>query len=457
MAKKKAVTKTRRANNEGSIFQRKDGRWGGALTMGYGDDGKIIRKTIYGKTQAEVVKKLSEISGRIKSNSYELVENNDLENLMFEYLMTFKKSAVSPRTFEGNIRNFKIHIAPLIGKMKVYEIDSYAIQKLINKLLDQGYSTDTIKKCKHLLNQFFEYAIDNKWILVNPTLKVKVKSKRNIYDEETQEKYKAMPQEIRDKFLEALNKDEANFIKPLCITLMFAGLRIGEALALKWKNIDFNNKTIKVERAITQVPKFDEQGNIKDRVTVIGDTKTTCSVRDIPVTDIVIETLKQWKDKQHERQQTNPDVTAILTSPTSFVFANDDGSYRTYSGTRKIFDRFKKRNNLSKYNIHFHGLRHTFSNMLFEMNENPKVIQQLLGHRDVKTTITVYNSVNSDYVREATDRLNTKIQENQKAKELEEENIVDDELTEEEIEERIRELERLQEYKKKRKESDMEM
>lgn len=79
------------------------------------------------------------------------------------------------------------------------------------------------------------------------------------------------------------NVDKANFIKPLCITLMFAGLRIGEALALKWKNIDFVNKTIKIERAITQTLKFDEQGNVKDRTTVIGDTKTACSVRDIPV------------------------------------------------------------------------------------------------------------------------------------------------------------------------------
>ena len=453
MAKKKAVKRTRRANNEGSIFQRSDGRWGGALTIGYDENGKIIRKTIYGKSRAEVVKKLSEISGRMKSNSYDLVEQNDLETLMFEYLMTFKKSAVSPRTFEGNIRNFKLHIAPQIGKMKVYEIDNYAIQKLVNNLIEEGYSNDTIKKCKHLLNQFFEYAIDNKWILVNPTLKVKVKSKRNIYEEDNDEKYKALPPEIRDKFLEALNKDEANFIKPLCITLMFAGLRIGEALALKWKNIDFNNKSIKVERTITQVPKFDEQGNVKDRKTVVGDTKTTCSVRDIPVTDIVLETLKQWKDKQNERQQTNPDVTAILTSPTSFVFANDDGSYRTYSGSRKIFDRFKRRNGLNKFNIHFHGLRHTFSNMLFEMNENPKVIQQLLGHRDVKTTITVYNSVNSDYVREATDRLNTRIQEQQKEKEVEIEKPKDDELTDEEIDRMIKELER----KKKRKEKDFEM
>ena len=115
-----------------------------------------------------------------------------------------------------------------------------------------------------------------------------------------------------------------------------------------------------------------------------------------------------------------------------------------------IFDRFIKRHNLGKYNIHFHGLRHTFSNMLFEMNENPKVIQQLLGHRDVKTTITVYNSVNSDYVKEATDRLNTKIQENQKTKELKKYEY-NNNMTDEEIEERIQELERLQEQKKRKK------
>ena len=322
--------------------------------------------------------------------------------------MTFKKSTVSPRTFEGNIRNFKLHIVPFIGKMKVYEIDNYTIQKFVNILLDQGYSVDTIKKCKHLLNQFFEYSIENKWIYTNPTLKVKVKGKRKVYEEDD-EKYKALSPEIRDMFLEALNKDEANFLKPMCILLLFAGLRIGEVCALQWKNVNFKNKTLKIERGITQIPKFDNEGKVLSRVTVIGDTKTTCSVREIPVTDIVIETLKNWKDKQNERQQTNPEVTSILTAPTSYVFANDDGSYRTYSGCRKIFDRFKRRNGLDKFNIHFHGLRHTFSNMLFEMNENPKVIQQLLGHRDVKTTITVYNSVDNEYIRNTTEKLNEKI------------------------------------------------
>ena len=119
-----------------------------------------------------------------------------------------------------------------------------------------------------------------------------------------------------------------------------------------------------------------------------------------------------------------------------------------------IFDRFIKRDNLGKYNIHFHSLRHTFSNMLFEMNENPKVIQKLLGHKDVKTTITVYNSVNSEYVRKATDRLNTKIQKHEQERETEQE--IDD-LSDEEIERQIRELEKLQERKRRRKEKDFEM
>ncbi len=453
MAKKKVLSKTRRANNEGSIYKRKDGRWAGYVSIGFDESGKPLRKTIYGKSQTEVAKKLCEISGRIKSNSYDLVEKHNLEELMLEWLLLFKKSAVSPRTFEGNIRNFKLHIVPVIGKMKVYEIDTYAVQRVVNKMIEEEYSIDTIKKNKHLLNQFFEYAIDNKWVQVNPTHKVRISSKdRKVYGDE--EHYKALPPEIREKFLNALEKDDANFIKPLCYVMMFAGLRVGEAIALKWKNFDEKHKTLKIERAITTVPKFDREGNILNRVTVVGDTKTTCSVREIPITDIVVQTLKEWKEKQLNRQQTKKEVSANLIAPTSFIFANDDGSVRTYSGCRMIFDRFKRRNGLDKCGIHFHSLRHTFSNMLFELNENPKVIQQLLGHRDVKTTITVYNSVNSEYVREATDKLNDKIEKDRQKKDIEEQSYNFDEMTDEELE---LQLELLQRQQRKRKQKDFEM
>ena len=242
-------------------------------------------------------------------------------------------------------------------------------------------------------------------------------------------------------------------------------VEIGEAFALKWQNIDFENKTLKIEQAITQIPKFDSDDNVVNRVTVVGDTKTTCSVREIPVADIVIETLKEWREKQILRQKTNKEVTADLTARTSFVFANDDGSVRSYSGTKKIFDRFKKRNDLKKYHIGFHGLRHSFSNMLFEMNENPKVIQQLLGHRDVKTTITVYNSVDNEYIRQTTEKFNEKVKEDQlileqKKREevLEErkEKFVKD-MSDDEFDNMLQQLMEERKERKRKREKDFEM
>ena len=462
--KNEVKIKYRRSSGEGSIFLRKDGRWSGAITIGHDENGKIIKKTVYGRNQTEVAKKLSEISGRLKSNSCEAMETKTFGQLMFEWLLVFKKSSVTPRTFEGIIRNFKLHIEPIIGNMKVYQIDTFVVQQVINKLIDAEYSLNVIKKNKHLIGQFFEYAIDNKWVQENPTSKVVVKARdRKIYS--GQDKYKALTPEARTKFLEALNKDEANFLKPMCILLLFAGLRIGEVCALQWKNVNFENKTLKVERSVTQVPKFDSEGRILSRATVIGDTKTTCSVREIPITDIVVNTLLAWRDKQIERERTNRDVTAELTAPTSFIFANDDGSVRTYSGCRMIFDRFIKRHNLGKYNIHFHGLRHTFSNMLFEMNENPKAIQQLLGHRDVKTTITVYNSVDNEYIRNTTDKLNEKIKEvemylddQKRHEDLENrKNDLISRMTDEEYDDLLMQLLEERKERKHKKEEDMEM
>lgn len=90
------------------------------------------------------------------------------------------------------------------------------------------------------------------------------------------------------------------------------------------------------------------------------------------------------------------------------VFSNNEGKLRTYSGIRVMFDRLMKQNGLENYHFHFHTLRHTYSSMLFESRENPKVIQMLLGHKDVTTTIRTYNSVDRSYFKQATAKLEEK-------------------------------------------------
>lgn len=456
--KNRVVNKTRRGNNEGSIYQRPNGAWSGMATVGYDENGKIKRKAVYGKTRMEVAQKLTELTNRISNDNYDYVSKNTFGDMMNEWLLIFKKTQVTPRTFEHNFRNFKLHIYPKIGKMKIDEVNTVVIQKLLNEMLENNYSLASTRKIKFLINQFFEYAIQNKLTLDNPATRTKVKSnERKIYDNEN--KYKAISPEIRNQFIKALDKHD--FLKPLCMCMLFAGLRTGEVLALRWENIDFENKSLKVECGVTVIPKFDENGKVKERITVVSDTKTACSVREVPMPDILVRALDDYKTRQFIKGKEN---NINLLAPNVLVFANNDGSVRSYSGTKKIFERFLTANNLDNKGIHFHALRHTYSNMLFENNENPKVIQSLLGHKSVKTTITTYNSVDKSHLKKATDLFNREYSVDKK----EEKKIVSD-LSVEQLNDLILELtakrkEKLQyendeiEVKiRKRKEHDNEM
>ncbi len=394
---RKVKNKTRRQNNEGSIFQRKDGRWVGAITLGYNDEGVQKKKSVYGNSKMEVAKKLTELTSKISSNNYEYIENTSFGEIMNEWMLVFKRQLVSPRTFEHQYSKFRLHIRSQIGEMKVDEINTLTIQKLLNNMLEKGLGMDTVRKTKNLLNQFFEYAISTKLANDNPTLKAKVRSsERKDYDSEN--KYKAIPSEIREKFITALDSHE--FLKPLCFSMLFGGLRTGEVLALKWKNIDFNKRTISIQNSVTVVPKYDSDGKILERITVIGSTKTACSVRVVPIPQKLYSALIKHRENQKMKGYEN---NITLTTPDSFVFGNSDGSVRSYTGTRSIFERFLKTHKLDNYGIHFHGLRHTYSNILFENNQNPKMIQNLLGHKSVKTTLVTYNSVDSSYYDKATE------------------------------------------------------
>lgn len=395
-------TATRRGNNEGSISQRPDGRWIAQVTLGYDEDGKRIRKTFYGQTRSEVaVKMTTEINNGLKGG-HASVKNDPLETLMTEWLLTFKRATVTPRTFERIVSTAKKHVYPNIGKLKLEEITTPVVQRLLNNMTMNGYALASVKKVKFMLNQFFEYAVESGFVEYSPMTKTKLQSRER--KTVTEEEYKAIPIEFRPKFIEAL--ENSPILKPICITSMFAGLRIGEVLALKWKNIDFENCVIHVENAITQVPVFDKQGKTINRKTVISDTKTAASVREVPMPDILVDALKEWKDNR-TFMEIRKDKSFLADS--DIVFSNSDGELRTYWGTRAMFDRFLKDNGFGNLGLHFHSLRHTYSSMLFEAGTNPKVIQMLLGHKEVTTTIKTYNSIDRSYFKQATSVLNKSV------------------------------------------------
>ena len=386
----------RRANGEGSIFQRKDGRWVVAVVVGIKEDGKLDRQYHYCKTESEARELKEKLVSSITKGTF-YTSKTLLGDAMKEWLKVYKRPLVSDRTFEQNIRTFKNHILPAFGNIPYLKLTTTMVQELLTRSLkEHNGCPNTPKRIKFLLNQFYEHLITNKQASENPTLRCKVsgKYKKTFIDSKGNIKqnanYKAIPVKERINFIRALDK-APDIIKPISLVMMLASLRIGEALGLKWENIDFEKEILYVEQGLTEKIEFDDDLNIVSRQDIISTTKTSCSVRALKMPQILIDSLIKWRKIQWCKEQ----MTGVpLTKKHNLIFCKDDGSVRGYDAVRRMFDRFNKKYGFrDEFGIHCHMLRQTFSNVQIENKRNIKDVQHLLGHKDAKTTQLHYNSV----------------------------------------------------------------
>jgi integrase len=382
--------KGRRGNNEGTIFQRKDGRWCGQVTSGYDDDGKLIRKTVYGRTRIEVGKKIAEMTHNVFSAGYQA--NGDpalltVEAVAREWLFDFKQGTVTSRTFNWYHNLVQSRISSQIGATPVTDVTTYHVQQLFNNMARvERLSVKTIKDVRLTLNQIMKHAIDMKVITENPVLKTKIiKPMRHVADEAH---CKAVSKSIRPKLMAAAAKNAV--MHPIIMVLMFAGLRSGELLALKWKHIDFAEAVISVEGAVTVEFEFDQTGKRISRTSAVSSTKTVCSVRKIKVGRSVMETLRIWREAQAVKELS---LGKIFTDKDSFVFPSRSGELWKYAGFYSAFRRFVKKNGFEEHGVHPHALRHTFGTILLERGVNPKTVMEMMGHANIETTLSIYSHV----------------------------------------------------------------
>lgn len=393
MARKK---NSKRANNDGSFYYNKQrGVWVGQITIGYDENGKQIRKNATGKTRSEVIVKLAPYMREGKQIE-EVPEVGKVREHMMNWLLTYKRRMVSSRTFEKYIRMAKLHILPVIGVFSINNVTKDLIQKLLGDMIDKTYMPDTVNFVKHEICQYFEYCMEEGLIVKNPAANIKVQARRTAKEEPDEPEYKAIPEEIREQFLAVINTNR--FFKPFCLVGICAGLRPGETLALRWKDFDDKKKVLSIRRAQTVETKFDSEGNILGRENVIGKTKTAGSVRTIPLSDLLLNALTEWKTIRTLQEKV---FGVTLTAPEDYIFGTNNGKLRTYSGTKTMFERFMKQNGLGDSGITFYRLRHTFSNTLFEAKENPKVIQTLMGHARISTTMIYNTAMTTKYLEEA--------------------------------------------------------
>ncbi|MEO1781473.1 tyrosine-type recombinase/integrase [Enterococcus diestrammenae] len=296
------------------------------------------------------------------------------------------KNTVRESTYVAQKLAYKKHIFPLFGNLKISRISIPYCQKQVN----HWYSY--YKKYSNLIgltSSVFKYALSLRLIRSNPMDAVIRPKRKKRIDEE---RYSA-PYYEKEELLEFLEiaKNYPDPIYPIFRILAFTGLRKGELLALRWKDIDFEKSTLSVKQTLATCDKWE----IKFQV-----PKTEKSLRTISIDSETLQVIKRWQLKQKEyflRMGIKPtkDGEQLL-----FVSEENKPLYLDYvNHNLKIII---KENNLKR--ITPHGFRHTHCSLLFESGASLKEVQVRLGHTDIKTTMDIYTHVTKRQTEETANR-----------------------------------------------------
>lgn len=381
--------KRRRGNGEGTIFEdKKNKRWIGQYISGIAEDGKAIRKSVYGKTQKEVVNKLNEVKYQMNNDIY--VEKNGIK--LVKIMEDIREEKLASNTISGGqyarlkwtinkIKNSKL------GKMKIQDVTKNDIQEFLNSIKD--LSDSYIKKLYEQFVQAYRRAEIKKYITYNPMYEV-IKPKS---DKQTKV-VEALDINVQKAFTEYLNKVsiENEPYKNIFLIQMYMGLRIGEVLALSTENIDLENKLLYVKRTLT---------NDKEFAIILGNkTKTYAGNRTLPIPDFLVpifeEQLKYANENLH-----------------NLIFTTNDNYIRTSAINKELKRIFEEELKTSSKNISTHCLRHTYGTRCIEAGITAVVLQRLMGHKDVTVTLNTYTSVFNKFKEEELEKVNNYLTNNQ--------------------------------------------
>lgn len=370
-----------RENGEGTIYEdKKRNRWRAQYYDGVNSNGKLLRKSIYGKTRKEVVDKLTDIMYKKNNNLY-LKKNNITLIEIIEGIKNdkFNSNIISEGQYariESTAKKIKDH---RIGSTNIQDLTSDDIQSFLNQ--NKYLSNSCIRKLYELINGACKSAVKKKIIYSNPIEDV-MKPKSTKPDKEI----RALTLEEQTKFanyLNSVNISEESY--KVCFMLeMYMGLRIGEALALRSDDINLKKNIITITRTLTRDKNFN--------VIMNNRAKTIAGRRTLPIPNILRKDLKE----QLEISKKNKDNQLFMCGK----------EYVRPTAVNTVLKRILKTQlGIENKGINTHSLRHTYATRSIEAGMTPVVLQKLMGHTDVKITLNTYTSVFNEFKQDELDKV----------------------------------------------------
>ncbi len=367
----------KRANGDGSIRKRKDGRWEGRYVVGHDPiTGKMISRNVLGKTQAQVKEKLRTAIENSKRLDYTQTGKYTVGQWMDEWFEAYAKVKVRPsshQTYKGYIEN---HIKPNIGDIPIEKLTSLQLQKFYRLLLTEGrvpriesekqpkgLSAKTVRNINQVISSAMDMAVRHKLILTNPTEGCELPKVEH-------REMKTLPAERLGAFL---REAKESGVYELYYLDLATGLRRGELLGLKWEDVDLQNGIIHVRRQVARV-----DGEVKEM-----PLKTKNSYRNISISRDAVAMLTEMEAHRSS----------------DYVFPSSTGGPISPDSVNNMLHRVLKRAGLPS--IRFHDLRHTFATLALQNGVDIKTVSGMLGHFSAGFTLDTYAHVTTSAQKEA--------------------------------------------------------
>lgn len=379
----KIKTKGRRVKGEGSITERADGTWTARLDLGLKHDGKRNIKAFYGKSRTEVKKKMDEFQKHYQANTVDF-HKQTVEEYMMNWLVTYKQAELKPSSFDTLESTIKNQVIANIGFVQLNNLAPDIVQAMLNKLAEKGLSRSTVSKVYKAMKSCFRNVVAKGQMNRDPMLEVIMP--KNVVEES--EKIKFLGEsDIKLLYHAGMHIDSNGQLDfrygPHLVLIMYTGLRVGEALALTWNDIDLEKKILNVNFSIKRVidrskPKTENGKQPYKWQQTLPKTKT--SKRVIPLCPQAIEVLSFLK-VYNKPESANEPIFAMVHENKNRIGDTTLTQHLQYM----LFSI-----NADNQDIGVHGLRHTFATMLFNAKVDIKTISKLLGHANIEITYDIY-------------------------------------------------------------------
>lgn len=289
-----------------------------------------------------------------------------IKELLFMWLDNYEKERVKPRTYSRYQSIIELHLVPEFSDINIENLKRRAIQEFLTKKKKEGnllsgkeLSSASINLMLTVLSMAFEYAIDMEICVDNPCVRLK-------RIPEDSKKIEAFTRDEQKKIETYIKSSDDRRLFGILLDF-YSGMRIGELIALEWKDVDFDKGLIYINKTA-----YRDKSKTGEWEVYIDKPKTKSSERVIPLPTCIIELMKEYS----------------ITSKSDYVIENKKSERMSIRSYQYIFEKITEKVGVRKLN--FHAIRHTFATRAIECGMDIKTLSEIMGHKSASITLNRY-------------------------------------------------------------------